>query len=217
MTTDMRSTRAASLESPRSAPSPPTRWNRRAWWLVIAVLVLISLARAGANPSTILNPRGFGQFSDFFAAMVRPELDPDFVWLAIREAGVTLGYAVIGTALSVAIGVVGGLLLTERVWLSNSGAVTGRHWVWRTLRFLFAVPRSMHEVVFGLILVNILGLDPLVAILAIGIPFGAVTAKVFAELLDEAPRDAERALRAVAPAASWRCCSARSRMRWATS
>lgn len=197
MRTAFESTRDTALVPGRPAPSPPARWNRRAWWLVIAALVLGSLLRAGVDPSTILNPRGFSQFSDFFAAMVRPELDPDFVWLAIREAGVTLGYAIVGTALSVAIGIIGGLLLTERVWLSHSGAVTGRHWVWRILRFLFAIPRSMHEVVFGLILVNILGLDPLVAILAIGIPFGAVTAKVFAELLDEAPRDAERALRAV--------------------
>lgn len=54
----------------------------------------------------------------------------------------------------------------------------------------------MHEVVFGLVLVSILGLDPLVAVLAIGIPFGAVTAKVFSEVLDDAPRDTERALRA---------------------
>ena len=54
----------------------------------------------------------------------------------------------------------------------------------------------MHEVVFGLLLVNLLGLNPLVAILAIGIPFGAVTAKVFSELLDDVPREAERALRA---------------------
>jgi phosphonate transport system permease protein len=33
-----------------------------------------------------------------------------------------------------------------------------------------------------------LGLDPLVAILAIAIPFGAITAKVFSEILDETPR-----------------------------
>ena len=63
-------------------------------------------------------------------------------------------------------------------------------------RMLLVVPRSMHEVVFGLILVNILGLNPLVAVLAIGIPFGAVTAKVFAELMDEVPLDAELSLRA---------------------
>jgi phosphonate transport system permease protein len=45
-------------------------------------------------------------------------------------------------------------------------------------------------------LVNILGLNPFVAVLAIGIPFGAVTAKVFSELIDEVPSGPEQALRA---------------------
>jgi phosphonate transport system permease protein len=41
--------------------------------------------------------------------------------------------------------------------------------------------------VWGLLL-NVLGLDPRVGVLAIGIPYGAVTAKVFADLVDEVPR-----------------------------
>lgn len=178
------------------APAPPARWNRRVWWLVSVGLVAWSAQRAGLDLGRIFNARGASQFTDFFRAMVQPDLGWSFVKLAAREAMVTLGFAILGTALSVGIGMVGGLLLTERLWLSVSGGSTAGHWVWRALRFLFAIPRAMHEVVFGLILVNILGLDPLVAVLAIGIPFGAVTAKVFAELLDEAPRDAERALRA---------------------
>ncbi len=179
-----------------SALSPPARWDRRVWWIAGAVLVAGSAVRAGVDFSEVLNARGFSQFTDFFAAMVRPELEWGFVKLAIREAGVTLGFAVLGTALSLVLGIIGGLVLTERVWLSAAGSPTKRHWVWRLARVVIAVPRSMHEVVFGLILVNILGLDPLVAILAIGIPFGSVTAKVFAELLDEVPRDAEQTLRA---------------------
>jgi phosphonate transport system permease protein len=53
---------------------------------------------------------------------------------------------------------------------------------------LIAVPRGIHELVWGLFFINVLGLDPLVAVLAIGIPFGAITAKVFAEIIDEIPR-----------------------------
>ena len=175
---------------------PPARWNRRFWWIFGLAMVVFSAERAGLDFGRLFNTRGFSQFSDFFAAMFRPDLGWDFVKLAVREAGVTLGFAILGTALSVVIGIFGGVLLTERVWLSVAGSSGASHWVWRCLRGLFAVPRAMHEVVFGLILVNILGLDPLVAVLAIGVPFGAVTAKVFAELLDEAPQDAERALRA---------------------
>ncbi len=59
---------------------------------------------------------------------------------------------------------------------------------------LLAVPRAIHELIWGLFFVNIFGLDPLVAILAIAIPFGAITAKVFSEILDETPRQPLMAL-----------------------
>jgi phosphonate transport system permease protein len=57
---------------------------------------------------------------------------------------------------------------------------------WVAVRALLAIPRGMHEVVWGLLLLAVVGLDPVVAVLAIGLPYGAVTAKVVSEILDEA-------------------------------
>jgi phosphonate transport system permease protein len=176
----------------------PARWDRRAWLFATVAVLAWSLGRAGLDIPAQVNERGWGQVGDFFSAMVSPDLSSEFLRLTIEQAGVTVCYALLGTALSLVIGVAGGLVLAERLW-APLGATAGSpwaRWAWRGCRVAFAVPRSMHEVVFGLLLVNVLGLDPLVAVLAIGIPFGAVTAKVFSELLDEAPRDAERALRA---------------------
>jgi phosphonate transport system permease protein len=177
--------------------STPTARHRRTWAAIIAVLVIWSTLRAGVNLPDLINPRGWGQVQSFFAAMIRPDLSPAFLRLTIEETAVTLSYALLGTALSVVIGIIGGPLLSERLWrpLASEPGTLAR-WGWRLSRFGFAVPRSMHEIVFGLILLNILGLDPLVAVLAIGVPFGAVTAKVFSELIDEVPSDAERAMRA---------------------
>jgi phosphonate transport system permease protein len=62
------------------------------------------------------------------------------------------------------------------------------------VRAALAIPRAIHELIWGLFFVNIFGLDPLVAILAIAIPFGAITAKVFSEILDETPRQPLKAL-----------------------
>src|SRR5262249_15605672 len=56
---------------------------------------------------------------------------------------------------------------------------------WAVTRTLLAIPRGIHEVVWGLLLLSLFGIQPVVAVLAIGIPFGAVTAKVFSEILDE--------------------------------
>lgn len=175
----------------------PVRRDRRGWLLVTVAVTVWSAVRAGLDPTEVINARGFGQVADFFAAATNPVLTAEFLRLTVREAATTLGYALVGTVLSLVIGIVGGLFVSERLWTPTEGTSPsgpGR-WIWRASRLTLAVPRSMHEVVFGLVLVNILGLDPLVAVLAIGIPFGAVTAKVFGELIDETPRDAERAFR----------------------
>ena len=185
-------------QRPRRPQIPPrtVRWDRRLWFLGALVATGIAVNAAGANPNGVVNTRGWPQVSDFLSATVRPDLSADMVELALRESAVTVGYALVGTALALVIGVVGGVLLTERIWSPMHGTMGRGRVGWVTGRVLFSVPRSMHEVVFGLILVNVLGLDPLVAVLAIGIPFGAVTAKVFSELLDEVPRGAEMTLRA---------------------
>ncbi len=181
---------------PVSLPEKPVRWDRRWWAVAISVVVAWSVLKAGVDPSEVINTRGWSQVQKFLTAMFQPDLSRTMVELTIREAAVTVGYALVGTALAVVIGMMGGLLLTERVWSPMYGPMAKGRAGWLVGRVAFALPRSMHEVVFGIILVNILGLNPLVAILAIGIPFGAVTAKVFAELIDEVPRDAELQLRA---------------------
>lgn len=83
------------------------------------------------------------------------------------------------------------------------------------------VPRGLHEAVWALILLSVLGRNPLVVVLGIGIPFGAITAKVVAEMIDDAgaaPFLALRAAGATRPAAlaygvlpSWRVSSCRMR------
>lgn len=177
-------------------PGKPVRRDRRWWAGTLLVVVGWSVWQAGLDPSEVINTRGWTQVQKFFAAMFQPDLSRSMIELTIREAAVTVGYALVGTALAVVIGIIGGPLLTERVWSPIHGPMGRGRIGWLAARTLFAIPRSMHEVVFGLLLVNILGLNPLVAVLAIGIPFGAVTAKVFAELIDELPTDVERSLRA---------------------
>lgn len=177
-------------------PAKPIRHDQRWWFITVIVVITWSVVKAGADPRDVINTRGWSQVQAFFSAMVRPDLSREMLELTARESAVTVGYALIGTALALVLGSVGGLLLTERLWSPVHGPMASGRIGWLVARVGFAVPRSMHEVVFGLILVNILGLNPWVAVLAIGIPFGAVTAKVFAELLDDVPRGAEVALRA---------------------
>jgi phosphonate transport system permease protein len=63
-------------------------------------------------------------------------------------------------------------------------------------RALIAIMRSVHELLWAVLFLAALGLSEFGAILAIAIPYSGVLAKVYSEMIDEAPRDAARALRA---------------------
>lgn len=98
------------------------------------------------------------------------------------------------------IGVVGGVLTSETWWRrSRPARGGGRPQLragWFAGRGICGLPRGIHEAAWGLFFVNILGRDSMVGILAIAIPFGAITAKVYAELIDESAQGPDDALRA---------------------
>ncbi len=133
-----------------------------------------------------LNLRGWPQLLKFFTAALHPNLSQSLLETALQASLTTLAYAVCGTFLTVLIGLVVGVLATEVFWL---GAI-GRVWPSRLVRVFLVVPRAIHELLWALLLLNIWGLDSLTAIVAIAIPFGAITARIFADLIDDTPRQA---------------------------
>ncbi|MDP9427507.1 MAG: ABC transporter permease subunit [Actinomycetota bacterium] len=181
----------AVLDAPTRPATPGLRRDRRrwAWGLGAAALLAWSLAGARLVGGDVVNPGGTAQFGRFAAAALDPALDEAFLGVLAGSVLVTVAYAAAGTALALALGAVGAVLVSGSTWGRRRAG-------WLAARGLLAVPRGLHEAVWGLLLVNLLGLDPWVGVLAIGLPYGAVTAKVVADLVDEVPRGAYRALRA---------------------
>lgn len=105
-------------------------------------------------------------------AMGRGILAPDFSDLAglARATGLTLAFAFCGVAL----GAVAGLLLAPVYHLAP-------------VRWLCVSVRAVHELFWALLLLNVTGLSPLTGVLAIGLPYAGIFAKVFAEYMEEAP------------------------------
>jgi phosphonate transport system permease protein len=184
------------LRPPRAAPTG--RAGPRTWLVVLVVAVVWSLLRAGVGRRELVNGGGWTLVGRFLDAALHPELSRPFLRLTWEATWTTLSYAVLGTALSVGVGLVLGVVASEGWWQGRAGpgGRRRRHTRWLLLRAVLSLPRGVHEVVWGLLLVTVLGLDPLVAILAIAIPYGAITAKVYAELFDETPRRALDAVRA---------------------
>jgi phosphonate transport system permease protein len=168
---------------------------------VVACLVGGALLATVPRGQDIVNPGGLPTLGRFFAAAAHPRIDQEFLLVVAQAMLTTVCYAVVGTAVSVVLGMAGALLTSRAWWGTPRRRGRFRAWSglsgwWLGSRVLLAVPRGVHEVVWGLVLLSVLGLDPWVAVLAIGLPFGAVCTKVFSEILDEAPRGPFEALRA---------------------
>jgi phosphonate transport system permease protein len=178
----------------------PSWFNSRTAWLVgFAVALVWAIDQSGAFDGPVLNTGGWTLALQFARAALHPDLSADLSWLALDSAFTTLAFAIAGTTLCIAIGLVFGVLSSEVFWqlvFPERGAPRPlRHRApLVAVRAGLAAPRAIHEAIWGLFFINILGLDPMVAVLAIGIPFGAITARIFAAILDETPREALRAL-----------------------
>ena len=133
-----------------------------------------------------LNWSGRGSIYRFLAASLQPAVEPTFLWVIAKAALTTFAFAVCGTTLSLAAGLVFGIVCSQVWWQIFLPGAAGSG-LWLALRGGLAIPRAIHEVIWGLLLLNVLGLDPIVGVCAIAIPFGAITAKVFSEILDETP------------------------------
>jgi phosphonate transport system permease protein len=164
----------------------PTRF----WGVVSLGAIACSCLAAGLFQQNLVNADGLPLLLRFFSASLHPDLSSEMLQLTREASLVTLAYGVCGTSLSLVLGLVGGLLSSEVWWVS----VGGKSKVWLTIRTLIAFPRAIHELIWGLFFISLWGLDPLTAILAIAIPFGAIVAKVFSEILDDTPRQALSAL-----------------------
>lgn len=174
--------------SRRRSTATSGRASRR-WWLLLLLAALSwSLWDAGVGRDAVLNPGGWTVARRFLDGAAEPDLSGPYLAQVLTATLVTLAYATLGTALSVLLGLLGGLAVSRTWWRGRGWRPRGGSAGWLTVRAGLALPRGIHEAVWGLLLVIVLGPDPLTGVLAIAIPYGAITAKVYADLLDEAPR-----------------------------
>ena len=141
---------------------------------------------------------GWELIGAFALAAFSPSLDPLLLASLARGLAVTVGMALLGWALSLVVGLVLGLASSRTLWLT----VCGRAWPAQWIRRLLAIPRAIHELLWGLLLLQLLGLQPVVAVLAIAIPFGALVARVVGDWADALPTASLQALRAGGAAAA---------------
>ncbi|MFT5784468.1 MAG: phosphonate transport system permease protein, partial [Candidatus Krumholzibacteriia bacterium] len=143
--------------------------------------------------------RSWAPAREFFIAAARPAVQfqgtyqgsgaHSLLAQAMQAAVLTVVFA--ATSLSIAL--VGGVALGFLSSVSLMGGGRGRSVV-VVVRLISSLLRSVHELIWAVVLLAALGYSHLVAVVAIAIPYAGTLAKVFSEVMDEAPRDAAQAL-----------------------
>ncbi len=171
--------------------------------LFTAFLVLLlgwCLFNSGlAGKDFLPNPYGISLFQKFLAAAFQPALDyqadwvpddaPPFFIKVVSSLWLTIKYATCAISLSLVVGVLFGTLASQSWWHTSSYRQTGflLRSLRRVVRVLITAGRSIHELLWAMLLVTALGTSPLAIIVALAIPYGSTLAKVFSEILDEQP------------------------------
>ena len=132
---------------------------------------------------------------DFFLALFPPELSPQFLRLGLVASWQTVAYGAAGITLALVIGFPLGVIASGVGTASRRWPAAGGPTVAGTRVFLGAI-RSIHELVWAVLFVAAIGLSPLAAVLALGLPYGGILGRIYAELLQDVPSEPLRALRA---------------------
>lgn len=147
----------------------------------------------------LVHPSGWEALGQIALALFRTQLSPDILSAGVQASWTTVAYAVAGMTLAIAIGLPLGVIA--------SGVLTRARWLRRlnvgAARFVLAFFRSIHELVWAWLFVTAVGLSPIAAVLALGIPYGGILGRIYAELLQDVPKGPLRALRG-AGASEWR-------------
>ena len=164
--------------------------------LLLTVALVAALAWSLTNidwDSPLIHSGGGTSALRFLLALFPPDLTPEFLAIAVKATWYTIAYAVASVTLAVAIGLPLGVIASGTVLPENS--------VWRRplvvgTRVLLAGMRSVHELVWAVLLVASVGLSPMAGILALAIPYAGILGRVYAELVQDVPQPPLRALRA---------------------
>ncbi len=149
---------------------------------VLTLLPAMALVPVLIVTWTGLHGGGLSIWQQCLSGALHPSLEADVVHAVVHGLCITMATALMSWSLSLMLGVLLGTVCADVVWRTWHLPA----WPARGLRGLLAVPRAVHELVWGLLLLQVLGLHPYVAVAAIALPYSALVARIWRDQLDSA-------------------------------
>ena len=178
---------------------------RGACYAVVAAALMGSFYFAGFTPEHFGDEHVLGNMLRFCSGMFPLDLAKDFVFGLGPLVLQTLAISILGTLLGIVIGGLLAIPATSSLVLAQPGSldvrsISDRGLRWSTFwaaRLALNVLRSIPDLVWVLICIVVIGIGPFAGTLAIGLHTAGVLGKLYAETLEEVPRQPVEALRAL--------------------
>lgn len=157
-------------------------------WAVLGGFTLAaaaSFAYLGADFGALFSAQSARQMAQYISGFFPPDMAPRFLERVSRGAAETLAISALGTLLAALAGVALALPAAGR-W--------GR-WLRAPARLALNVLRSIPELVWAAFMVLAAGLGPFAGCLALAVHTAGVLGRLFAETLENAPRQPAQAVR----------------------
>jgi phosphonate transport system permease protein len=159
----------------------------RVFWCLAGLLLLWPMLRLTEfQPGLLLQDQALQPTLRFVGAFFPPRHDLPFLWELARETWRTVAIASAG--MSLALLLAWPLALISVRSLSRS-ALSGRMargpaLLRHAARLLLILLRSVPELVWALLFVRVVGLGPAAGVLAIGLTYGGMLGKVYADIME---------------------------------
>jgi len=170
-----------------SSRRDPAARSRLIGALTTLVILWPLFQAAEFKPGVLFDPANLKVIGNFLAGFLPPETGSEFLGYLGKATLETLAIATAGMALAFLIAVPMGYLA--------SGAGRETQSLNPVTRSLLTILRGIPELVWALLFVRVFGLGPAAGVLALGLTYGGMLAKVYAEILESVDPAPARALR----------------------
>lgn len=170
-----------------TVPSRDPAWIGRVFWMLAGLALLWPMFKLSEfRPWVLFQEDNLVPTLNFLKDMVPPKVQPEFLQLVAKEAWRTVAIATAGLALAWVLAVPLALISVRVLSIS---ALTGRMGflptvVRQLVRWAAIVLRSVPELIWALVFVRVVGLGPTSGVIAIGLTYGGMLGKVYAEILE---------------------------------
>ena len=158
--------------------------------ILLALMFIWSLFSVNWG-SGLIHTGGEATMMQIFNALLHPKITGDIIKLGFESAWITLAYAVAGMTLAFIFAFIFGILASG---ILAENEITRKSSI-GIFRGVLGAMRAIHELIWAWLFVAAVGLTPFAAIFALAIPYGGNLGKIYADILNDVPKEPIKALR----------------------